>query len=401
MEDMALAALWKNAHGALRRVFSFGPRRRRAGVRRGAAPAALLACKLALLVVAALPAAAERAEGPRVVWAAGAQLYVAAPDSGLLAPHVRVRVVDRDREVARGEVTRVLDGRVASVALEAPLDERVRLDRLERLDVTLEPAPVRAIAALRIGIPAPSRRGLVPPCADGWLDKSALPRAYLDEPLGNDAVRLVADTTAGPVPLAATSLAWPDTLVVRFYADRADEEIALERGELDVGVFWPGEPSARLRDRASGFELLLGLRARGALVATGVPEGPAARARVAGDLAALDAELFAGDLLTVAAAGDSNAVAPSARVRWSVDPALPGARTLERLLGRGAAAPNAALVRLAWRDGPPQEGGEAAPPGLLVRCPVIGSPERAADVRALGVDRFANLPGCRTEGLAR
>src|SRR5205814_1296313 len=81
--------------------------------------------------------------------------------------------------------------------------------------------------------------------------------------LAENEYRFVRDPGAAATP-------WPDTIMVGLFGETSDEEIALERGELDVAVFWPGEASARLRadPRWRGF----GYGWRGQLVA-GVPAG--------------------------------------------------------------------------------------------------------------------------------
>ncbi len=370
----------------------------------------MVALLLAAAALATAGLAAAGDEGPRVLWASGGRLYVAVADSGAVAPGMLVRFFDHDREVGSGAVDAVLDGVVASVRLEGALDPRVRPDRLDRLDVTLEPAPVRIVPTLRVGVPAPSRRALAPPCDDAWLDKAALPRAYLDEPLGNDAVRLVADTSAaGAAFVAPAAIAWPETLLVRFYADRADEEIALERGELDAAVFWPGEPSARLRERASGFELLRGLRARGAIVVTtGRADTTAVRTAEA-NLAVMNGELFAGDLLPwserplAAPSVPAGAGPGGGPLRYEVV-GFPGDQAMTRFLNRnvGTARGSFGSVTVSYRDvrtaAPDSIAAErfadGATPVFALRCPVLCSAARAPDVRALGVDRFSNLVGC-------
>lgn len=380
-------------------------------MRHGAAPCAV--APLVLLAALALFAPRARAadardlardRAPRIVWAGEGRVYVAMRDSGALAPGLLVRVFEREREIAAGEITRVLDGVLASVRLASGA---VAADaRFDRLEVVLETAPVRPVATLRVGLPAAGRRAIVPPCDVSRLDASALPRAYRSEALADGGARLVAaDTSASASP-------WPDTLLVRRFADRADEEIALERGELDVAVFWPGEPSARLRDRASGFELLRGALARGALVAgrpASRPEADAAlAARLEHALAQLNAELFGGDLQPLRARDGAQAApgaAPPAAgglLRYAVDDALPGARAMERFLNRsvGTARTSAVFVRhldvpVASLDSLAAAGafGEAAPVYVL-RCPVLCGAARAADVRALGAERFANLLEC-------
>jgi hypothetical protein len=368
--------------------------------------AAVRACAALALALIALPDVAQArtddAQRPRVVWAGAGRLYVLAPDSGAFAPRMRVRVLEKHREVARGEVTEVMDGVLASVALTSGgVRTRAKLDRLE---VIVEPAEPRAVATLRIGLPAASRTGLVPPCPASRLDPGALPRTYRAESLAVDAIRLVAADSA------VAGVAWPETLLVRFFGDRADEEIALERGDLEVAVFWPGEPSARARGSALGRDALRGTRARGVLVASSAPADTALADRVAPDMAALNTELFGGDLLALRSTEGSVSGPGSVRsaVRYSVDPSVPGQRAIERFLNRAAGAaarPGERAVRITFADeaapgpGTSAWAGHDAVPLFALRCPVLCAPARAGDVLALGADAFANLLDCATTGM--
>jgi len=377
---------------------------------------------VAIVAVAPLPlqdaGAKVSAKSPRVVWHEGDRFYVASPDSGAIATGMVVRVLDRGREIARGEATRVIDGRMASVRITGGvLGKDGRLDRLE---VRIDPAAPMESRALRLGFPAPSRSGLAFACADAGLDLTALPRAYLAETLGVDSFRLLA-ADSGRV-----AMSWPETLLVRLYGDRADEEIALERGELDVAVFWPGEPSARLRESASGFETLLGDRGRGVLAALVAPQDSTQTKRIAPDMAALNAEMFGGDLrpwagsepvIDTSKPADSMgpggaSIGPARDVRgprYTVDDAMPGRRPIERFLARRGGAParpDDRAVRLTYVDVPvaPADSLESAwrergmLPLFTVRCPVTCGPEVAGTLRVLGADAFANLLRCGAGG---
>ena len=355
------------------------------------------------------PAASAKtpAPAPRVVWNGGARFYVVTPDSGALAPGMTVRVLDHQREIARGEVTRVIDGSLASVRLTAGLiGAKARLDRLE---VRIEPAAPQPIRALRLGLPAARRSAIAFACADPSLDLAALPRAYLAETLAVDAFRLVAAGSAGGDSMRAA--AWPETLLVRQFGEPADEEIALERGELDVAVFWPGEPSARLRSVASGYQILLGDRARGVMVAFDAARDSALARRIAADMAALNAEMFGGDLRAWSGAGRAgDAAVPSpAGLHYAVDAAIPGRRPIERFLERRTGAParvSDRTVRLAYLDEPvaPRDSMESTCrergvlPLFTMRCPMLCGADVAAQVRALGADALANLLRCGAGG---
>jgi hypothetical protein len=378
----------------LREVCSIGHTcRRPARVR---PPARVLAVTCALvLALAGGPrvATAARDTLPRIVWLGGSVAYVALPDSANVGAGMRAHVFDRDDEIAAGEVTDVWDAALARVRVTAGwIDADAKFDKLR---LTFEPAAPRALPVLRVGLPAAGRVGLLGPCAETVLDPSVLPRAYVESGGAGDATRLVAADSAG---------AWPETLLVRRYRDRADEEIALERGELDVAVFWPGEPSARLR-AGTGGTLIAARRSRGVLAVTGAPGDTTLAARAAPDLSALAAEIFGGDLAPWPR--DSAAAVPSrpGAVRWAVNPALPGVRPIERFLEsrrpRGSSA-GGPVVTLGMLDAPaaPDDSTRAAwaargvAPVYRLRCPVACAPARAPLVRALGPGVFADLLRC-------
>jgi hypothetical protein len=198
----------------------------------------------------------------------------------------------------------------------------------------------------------------------------------------------------------AQAVRWPDTLRVVRFAESTDEEIALERGELDVGVFWPGELSAAMRQGPLGAPLLLGARAHEALVIAFEPQDPAARAPGGSPLPValdqLNRERFRGDL--EALVPDSGAMAGRAPVRFVVDASIAPHAEIERALNAGASAAGPGrepTVRVSFAD-PAQARG--ATPVLRVRCPVVCAPALRPYVRALGADRFAELPACARVG---
>ena len=205
---------------------------------------------------------------------------------------------------------------------------------------------------------------------------------------------------------------WPDTLIVRTFGDAADQEIAFERGELDVAVFWPGERSARLRAAAEGRAGPLGLRSRGliaAIDAAAVSGNDSSAARRDIGLASLNAELFGGDLLAWAEL-DPAAIAavggppPPARP-YTVDLSLPGHQPIEHFLNGGASLfvrGKLAPLRVAYLDTPLAARDSLAAewraqgiiPLFALRCPVVCAPRAAEYVRRLGAERFAQLMSC-------
>lgn len=356
------------------------------------------------------------------------RVYLALPDSNAVEPGQRLRFEYRGKPIATGEVERVYGGELAIVRLTSGSLGRVKhRDRLEVLAATrsMRPAPL-----LRVGYPSQDRSNLIFSCSSDVV----APSAYRSEAAGEDARRLIRD--AGETPDAP----WPDTLLIRFFDEQADQEIALERGELDVAVFWPGEPSARLREDARWRGIQYGVRTTGVIVAfagavdSGESDRPSATPD-RGAFASLNRQLFRGDLLPWFTAVGQPAAEDSfhqgdrrpAGARIVVDSGFPGASLLERVLnperGPGAirggdtlrllylAAPfgsvdsilDAAGVGGLDRDAT-GAGGWAelrrhhVTPLFAIRCPVFCRPEVRSYVSTLGIDAFVNLLGCGTNG---
>jgi len=327
-------------------------------------------------------------------------LYVSASDSGAISAGMTL-VLERGRKtVATARVTRLVDARLAEARLTSGSLAGER--RLERLRVLGEPAhPVRP-PLLRVGLPGPHRASLLFACDAPLLRPRLGPATYARDSLAPDAgrwLRLASVAGLGAIDPAEASA--PDTLIVRFYAEATDQEIALERGEIDVGVFWPGELSARMRSDARWRDPELGLRSRGVLAvidssSDSIPAPPEA-------LAALNREAFAGDLepwgeLEPGLEGAPRA--PAARV--VVDPALPGSRLIERVLARAATGPPARTLRLAYLDVPVAARDAAqsrwrtrgVSPVFALRCAVVAAPQARPVVRALSPGAFADLVSC-------
>ncbi len=377
---------------------------------------AIASCAARGVSLAPLPGTAgETPLAARVVAVERDRAYVLAPDSAAIAPGLLLRFHDRGGVVASGVVERVLDGALGSVRLIAGSLAGVK--RPERLAIGARRPPLPSPALLRVGVPLGARENLLLRCA-GDTPPAIEVEGYRFEALAADAqrgVRLAAAAAAAP---------WPDTLLVRFFRDAADEEIAFDRGELDVAVFWPGEPAIRARPPERGGAPLLGLRSRGVLVAA---VGPAA-APAPGDalrdsrLVAMNAGLFGGALAPwpgVPRSGDAEPRAPAAppdsargNARpaaldrpFAVDPALPGGRTVEHFLNGGASLhlrDKLGPVRLALRDAPlaAADSLEAAwraqgvTPLFALRCPVLAAAPVRELVRALGPEAFARLAPC-------
>jgi hypothetical protein len=262
----------------------------------------------------------------------------------------------------------------------------------------MPPAPgyLQRVATLRVGLPATNRANLLfacdSPAAAPKLGTATYAPDSLD-PAGRRWLRLPHATAAD----SAGALA-PDTLIVRAFEDATDEEIAFERGELDAAVFWPGELSARMRSDARFRDPELGLRARGVLACVADPGDTLGAPRA--DMEVLNREAFGGDLMPW------NELEPGpdvgAPARYVVDPAVPGARHLERILARIPSAGVRRTLKLAYLDRPVAAADAAAAawrtpgvtPVFAVRCAVLVTTRARDGVRAIGAHAFAELAPC-------
>lgn len=314
----------------------------------------------------------------RVIWFRAPHLYVVA-DSGVLAPGTPLSIRRGRRDVATATVVRLLEPHLALARITTGSLDREK--KLDKLSVRSGIAPIAERVTLRVGLPAPERSNWLFTCrAPRW--NAGTPGApYVADTLSRRVVRLA--RTRGSQP------GEPDTLLIRFFADAADEEIALERGELDAAVFWPGEVSSRMRADARWREPSLVRRARGVLACEWsdslVPD-PAM-------LASLKDGVFAGDLEPLVSPTLPGA-APPRLVRLTPDPRLPGAAALERALAKpGTRGPALQLSYLADADP------TSLPVGVrglfALRCVVVTSQAVRGGWPAFhGAAELANLLQC-------
>jgi hypothetical protein len=372
---------------------------RRAGEFATPAAIALVAFLAAWSPAAAKSPAPAASGSPRelpatVVWSRGNRAYLAAQDSTVLEPGLRLVFRDRKKLVATGTLEQVVSARLGIARLESGSLERVH--RLDRVRVTATRPAVRSLPRLSLGYPAGTRLNPLFACPAPDFSASLAARGYRLDRNGDALIGIRIDAATGAVP-------WPDTLVVRTYGEVADQEIALERGEIDVAVFWPGELSAHLRAGPLGISTLYGPRSRGVLIGMGDASLDA------GDpvLRSLDSELLGGDLVRWEAADpDSGKAPPAARVNWTADRSLPGAAAIERFLRRDPPAAGARAARLAWIDAPLPASDSLraawrqapATPLYTSRCAVVCAPAVLASVEALGAGAFANLATCPPGG---
>jgi hypothetical protein len=316
----------------------------------------------------------------RVVWVRGERVYVASPDS--LAPGygAQLTFLARGKPVASGEVVRVVDSTLSVANLTSGSLARVKEKDLGRLRILS--APAQGPHSLRVGYPsrkrstpffACDRQALVPPFGPGLYHMQASDHLY----------RVI------PIPWMRARTLWPETLYVRQFDEAADQEIALERGELDVGVFWPGELSTHMRDQPRWQHDLSAPMARGMVAAV---RSDGATTTVRPDeprLADVDRELFRGDLDELRFEPPSR-VATTSVMRFEVDPALPGRSALERYLSQtpgGAAPADGPSARLVYIDTPlaPPDSVARAVADLVRSGPVPGAPGTRADSVAAAI----------------
>jgi hypothetical protein len=346
-----------------------------------------------LLAVSGIGCAGSSARGARVVWARGDRVYVASPDSVALGPGTILMFNDRGREVAVAEVTDVHDG--ALIAAKLIMGSFKKVKHLDRLGVTNLPPVVLGPSHLRLGYPAAGRKNLLLDCTYQSLDSSRLARIYKSQMLDARTYRLVRDlTVASP---------YPDTLSVRLFDEIADEEIALERGDLDVAVFWPGEASKHIRE-VTGWKRRADAPILHRLTATVWQRDQTNQSVALRDdewraLERLNRELFRDDLTP--APGWDKASTSTGPGRFEVDPRLPGHEAMEGFLNRAmeASAPidSARVVRLYYTDAFPKVRGPGGLPfenWLIVRSPVISGRKLRPYLDAIDTEPLANLFQC-------
>jgi hypothetical protein len=185
-------------------------------------------------------------DGPvdaRIVWTRADRAYVAAADSLMIAPGDILFVMKGKKTVATCVVLQTLARDLAAARITSGSLEHAKLDRLR---ILAERPPLPALPLLRIGYPGRGRASLLFACERPAPRPPLAEDTYRVDSLAENVHRLVR---------AASTAPWPDTIMIALFADASDEEIALERGELDLAVFWPGEASSRLRadSRWQGF----------------------------------------------------------------------------------------------------------------------------------------------------
>ncbi|MBI1796413.1 MAG: hypothetical protein HYR74_05110 [Candidatus Eisenbacteria bacterium] len=326
-------------------------------------------------------AAKSDASAARVIWVRGDRVYIAAPDSATLDPGQHVDLLDHGRAIAGAEVERRLDAAIVVTRVTSGSLDRVK--HVDRLDVRVAPAIAPAPPArLRVGIPN-ARANPLFRCEPGTAGMHARYRRL--EGAAERWVRGADGTKASP-----------ETLTLARFIEAADEEIALERGEIDIAVFWPGELSSHMRNDPRWRDALSGSRS-GVIAAIAAPAS--AEPPLLPDslrIAALNRQVFHSDLAMIRRPppGDSAGVVPAA-VRWVFDPSMPGHAALDRAIGTSEAS-GGSVVRLGFVDA--AAGGldpsAGVVPLLAMRCPVVCAPHVRDWAATVGGDWFATFTEC-------
>ncbi len=330
----------------------------------------------------------------KVVWAHAGRIYIASADSLPLEEGDLLTFRAGGKVVASAAVSAIHDGMLAIARVESGSLDRVK--KLDRLGVFAERRPIRAAPVLRVGLPA--RSNLLFACESPAIRVPLPSTAYSADTLSERSYRFVRDSVMVGAP------PWPDTLLVRMFDDPSDEEIALERGELDVAVFWPGELSTRMREDPRWRDSPRGMRPRGGLVVLratidSIGFTPADSSAIL----SLNEQVFRGDLVP----WDSERAVPLNPVgtaprqgsrRFGVARSCPGWQTLERALNRGkdplpSAGEPGPLHVMYNSEGPLS--GDMGGFVFAIRCPVVSAPSLRPYVRALGPDALADMLHCR------
>ena len=324
---------------------------------------------LALSATVAGWVAAGRAEpsplDARVLWWRAGRVYLAASDSSVV-PGTHLTFLSRGRTIGTGTIERIVDGELVVARLDT--GSLASEKKLEKIGVLAEPPALPRLPVLRVGYPASGRSAPWWGCRPTTLRPPTPLEVSVADGSNDRSWRWVRTTSVRVLPEH-----WPDTVVVRLFDEAADEEIALERGEIDAAVFWPGELSTHMRERPE-FPGPFLVPTSWRLAATGLAAGDSMA------LGALNRDLFRGDLLPLT----WSAPASSQPARFEVD-----AQSQDRIrLPRpGGATPGGARpVRLsvvAVHTSVPQD--DPAPvPIFAMRCAIVAAPPLRPLVTALG-----------------
>ena len=361
------------------------------------------------LALGGCAASNARSPSPSVVWTADRTAYVGSTVDGALAIGDSIEFIERRHTVATGSVASLGTGRLATVMIVS--GDLAGVKDLKHVTVRAHRATLAPMNRLRVGFPSAKRGTAFFACRS----------VELRAPAGSFTARDSGATTIFTRDSSSTSVGpWPGRLEARRFDDVADEEIALERGEIDVAIFWPGELSAHMRNDPRWSERPWGLRARGVVAVewSGTNDPSLSLRRSASDLfAELDHEAFRDDLTPLPSPPgpviDEFPSPPAppeslASVRFEIDPRCPGHFELQRALDRLAPKRSTVVTRsarLIYLDEPIAQAragtrrgadGGLIDPLFSMGCPVVSQPELRPFVRSsLGTYALVNLIDCK------
>jgi len=308
----------------------------------------------------------------KVVWVTADRAVLASSDSIAVEEYDALEFLDRKKPVATGVVARIYEPGMLAARITSGSLHGKKLDHI-RVFASHPVAPTPRL--LRVGYPSARRANLLFRCTRTAFH---VPSGYRAD--ATNLQRFLRDGAADPP--------WPDTLSIQAFDESGDEEIAFERGELDIAVFWPGELSASERARLDERNHILTPRATGVLAATFVPSASrSASGIVLADstgLESMNRDLFGGDLAMIRSY--AGLLSPSvsrdgtAKHPVRVDHACPGWQVLERALNKPpqpiAGSSATGSIRVAYYDRSPADAPSDSATAWLfrVRCPVLFIP---------------------------
>jgi len=330
----------------------------------------------------------------KVVWISSDRVLLASNDSLGVEEWDSLQFFDGKKSIASGVVTRIYEPGLAGARVTSGSLQRVK--KLDRLRVLASHPGAPAPSLLRFGYPSGHRTNALFRCAATLI---RIPSGYGIDP--SDGRRLIRHGLPDPP--------WPDTLVAQEFDESGDEEIAFERGELDIAIFWPGELSARERESLDRRNQMLMPRATGVLAAVFMPSQPnGASGTVSVDstgLAAINRDLFGGDLAMVS--GNPGVPDPSGSrgtARVQVDRGCPGWDALERSLNKPprpiVASMERGSIRVLYLD----RSSDGAPPDsattwlFRVRCPLLFTPSLRRVLERWHGTNLVDLLECQPPG---
>jgi len=296
------------------------------------------------------------------------RVWVATDDSTSIVNGDLLTLSSRGKTVAEGRVTAAVSGLAVATLTSGSLEKE---KKLERLSVARERPKIAVPATIRIGYPAWTRKNLIVACGK-WTPASFVSMGYSSETLGPRSYRLV----RAP---GSTEPSLPETLSVRLFQDALDEEIAIERGELDAAVFWPGELSSHMRESPRWSGGPQGVRGDLLVVSLSDSDSTTISLRDQTALVDMNRTLFRGDLVPRKGSARDGMLSGA----FDVSPDIPGHGVINGLLNRGRESLEPRF-ELRYVDLPDSSDTSPGPPGTVVRytvrCTIVCRPEIRAFV---------------------